>query len=309
MITEIQRRAFSLKIKRDSTFFSCYPNPKFPTISITGDYCALSCKHCGRRYLRHMISCPDPDVLFTTCSKLAANGARGVLISGGYNSEGYVPLEPFLEAIARIKRGLGLFLNVHTGLIPHELACELGRVGVDMASVDLIGGNETIELVLGIKKTTRDYERVLRELRQAVPHVVPHICIGLHEGKIEGEAKALEIVAKIQATALVFLVLVPTTGTPFEKINPLSPSVVGRVIADARLKFPAATIALGCMRPRGNKRAEFELQALYSGVDRIEIPSEQTIKAARELGLEVRRLDACCAVPDELTRVLTWSST
>jgi len=297
MIAEIQHRAFSLKVKRDSTFFSCYPDPKFPTISITGDYCALNCKHCGHRYLRHMISCQNPDVLFTTCSRLAANGARGVLISGGYNSEGYVPLEPFLDTIEKIKRETGLFLNLHTGLMPTWLARELGRVGVDMASVDLIGSDETIELVLGIEKTTRDYERTLNELRQVMPHVVPHICIGLHEGKIEGEAKALEIAAKIQPTALVFLVLVPTTGTRFERINPPSPSEVGRVMADARLKFPEATIALGCMRPRGDKRAEFELQALRSGVDRIEIPSEQTIETARKLGLDVQRLEACCAVP------------
>jgi len=296
MVVEIQRHAFS-KLGRDSTFWACYPHPRFPALSITGDSCALSCKHCGRRYLEHILPCSTPDVLFTTCSRLAANGARGALISGGYNANGYVPLGPFLEAIARIKRELGLFLNVHTGLIPHELARELGRAGVDMASVDLIGSEETIELVLGIEKTTRDYERTLKELKQAVPHVVPHICIGLHGGRIKGEAKALEIAAKIQPAALVFLVLTPTPGTRFEKVSPPSPSEVGRVIADARSKFPKATLALGCMRPRGDRRAEFELQALRSGVDRIEIPSEQTIEAARKLGLDVRRLEACCAVP------------
>ena len=282
---------------RGGKFLACYPGSRFPALSITGTKCALSCKHCGRHYLKNMIDCLKPDVLFTTCSRLAANGARGVLISGGYNNEGYLPLEPFLEAIARVKRELGLFLNVHTGLVPHALARELGRVGVDMASVDLIGSDETIELVLGIEKTTRDYEQTLNKLKQAVPHVVPHICIGLHEGRIEGETKALKIAAKIRPAALVFLVLVPTMGTHFEKVNPPSPSEVGRLIASARLKFPKATIALGCMRPRGDKRAEFELQALRSGVDRIEIPSERTIKAARELGLDVQRLEACCAVP------------
>jgi uncharacterized radical SAM superfamily protein len=228
---------------------------------------------------------------------LAKNGAKGVLISGGYNEEGWVPLDGFIDAIERVKRETGLFLNVHTGLVPPLLAKELGRVGVDMASVDLIGSDETIELVLGIKKTTRDYERTLKELSQVVPRVVPHICIGLHEGKIKGEAKALEIAAKIRPAALVFLVLTPTAGTRFEKISPPSPSEVGRVIVNARLKFPKATLALGCMRPRGDKKTEFELQALRSGVDRIEIPSEQTIEAARKFGRDVRRLEACCAVP------------
>jgi len=279
------------------TLLACYPSPKFPALSITGGECALNCKHCGGHYLRHMIPCPQPDVLFTTCLRFAEDGARGVLISGGYNEEGQVPLDEFIGAIERVKRETGLFLNVHTGLVSPSMAKELGRVGVDMASVDLIGSDETIELVLGIKKTTRDYERTLKELSQLVPCVVPHICIGLHEGKIKGETKALEIAAKIRPDALVFLVLTPTSGTQFEKISPPSPSEVGRVIADARLKFPNATLALGCMRPRGDKKTEYELQALRSGVDRIEIPSEQTIEVARKLGRDVRRLEACCAVP------------
>jgi len=304
-MSEELEKAFSVKLNRDRTFFACYPHPRFPTISITGKECALNCGHCGRRYLEHMRLCPTPDVLFTTCSRLASKGARGVLISGGYNREGYVPFEGFIDAIGQVKRETGLFINIHTGLMPAWLSRELGRAGVDMASVDLIGSDETIELVLGIEKTTRDYGRVLKELKRVVPHVVPHICIGLHEGKIGGEARALEIAAKIQPAALVFLVLVPTAGTPFEKISPPSPSEVGELITDARSKFPEATLALGCMRPRGDKRAEFELQAIRAGVDRIEIPSEQTIEAARKLGLDVRRLEACCAVP---WGDMSWSS-
>jgi len=305
MIEELQRDAFRTKFARDPTFYACYPHPKFPTISITGDECALNCKHCGRRCLRHMISCSTPDVLFTTCSELAANGARGLLLSGGYNEEGYVPFEPFLDAIERVKSETGLFLNVHTGLMPAWLARELGRVGVDMASVDVIGDDETMKLVLGLERTTEDYKGVLLNLSSVVPNVVPHICIGLHAGKIKGERTALELAARGNPKALVLLVLVPTPGTEFEDVVGPSPAEVGELIAEARLKFPEVALALGCMRPRDDRRAEFELAALRSGVDRMEIPSNQTLEAARKLGLQVRRFDACCAVPMELTGVLT----
>ena len=283
--------------QNNGTLLACYPSPKFPALSITGGECALNCKHCGGHYLRHMIPCPQPDVLFTTCLRFAEDGARGVLISGGYNEEGQIPLDGFIDAIERVKRETGLFLNVHTGLVSPLLAKELGRVGVDMASVDLIGSDETIELVLGIKKTTRDYERTLKELSQVVPRVVPHICVGLHEGKIKGEAKALEIAAKIRPDALVFLVLVPTTGTEFEGVSPPSPQEVGKIIAEARLRFPNAALALGCMRPRGSSRVGFELAALHAGVDRIEIPSQQVLEAARAIGLKIKSIEACCAVP------------
>lgn len=309
MATKIQHRAFSTKLKHCPTFFSCYPHPKFPTISITSDKCALNCKHCGRRYLRNMISCLTPDVLFTTCSKLASSGAQGVLLSGGYNGEGYVPFEPFLDAIERVKRETGIFISTHTGLVPGWLAHELGRVGVDLADFDLIGDDETIKLVLGIDRTVEDYRRSLHVLKRSLPHVVPHICIGLHAGDIKGERTALEFAADIKPQALVLLVLMPTPGTGFEHITGPSPAEVGELIAEARLKFPGAMLALGCMRPREAGRVELELQALRSGVDRMEVPSEQTIEAARKLGLQVLRLDACCSIPSELTGVSTWSST
>jgi uncharacterized radical SAM superfamily protein len=307
MTDELQSRAFSVKFKRDPNFFACYPRPRFPVISITGSGCALNCKHCGKRYLEHMRPCLTPDALFTTCVELAANGARGVLISGGYNDEGYVPFEPFLDAIGQVKRETGLFISAHTGLVPSWLARELGREGIDLADFDLIGDDETIKLVLGIDRTVEDYRNSMKALKRSLPYVTPHICVGLHAGEVRGERRALEVAAEINPPVLVTLVLVPTPETDFEHVAGPSPKALGEIIAEARLKLPETTLALGCMRPRDTRRAEFELQALRSGVDRVELPSERTLEAAHEMGLKVRRLDACCAVPNELVEAGPWS--
>jgi len=295
----LQKRALETKLRRDPTFWACYPHPRFPTLSITGEACALRCKHCGGRYLQHMFPCPRPDVLRKTCLELAENGARGVLLSGGYNEDGYVPFEPFIDEIERVKRETGLFMSAHTGLMPSWLAREIGRAGVDLADFDLIGDDETIKLVLGIERTVWDYRRTLMELGRWLPHVVPHVCIGLHAGELRGELTALEIAADSNCSTLVLLVLTPTVGTKFEEVDPPTPAAVGEVVARARLRLPGATLALGCMRPRGVERAEIELQAFRSGIDRVEIPEQRTIDAARSMGLDVKRLDACCAVPIE----------
>ncbi len=297
MSSQSQSRAFITKLNRDPILWASYPNPKFSTVSITGKRCALNCKHCGGYYLRHMIPCTTPNSLYETCLNLAANGTRGILISGGYNGGGWVPLEGFLETIADIKRETGLFLNVHTGLLPPETARGLGDAGVDMASFDMIGSDETIELVLGIKRRAKDYERALRTLTRYIPHVVPHICIGLHGGGIKGERRALKMIKGIDIPALVFLVIIPTRGTPFEKVKPPSPAEVGKLIAEARLKFPDIPLALGCMRPKDD-RVETELQAIGAGIDRIVIPTAETLKTARMMGLKIRKFGACCAVPD-----------
>jgi hypothetical protein len=294
-----QEQAFKTKLVKDPTFYACYPNPRFPTISITGDSCAFRCKHCGGSYLKQMIHCSTPNVLSNTCLKLASDGARGVLLSGGYNEEGYISFEPFLDAIEQVKHETGLFISAHTGLMPGWLAREIGRAGVDLADFDLIGDDETIKEVLGIERTVEDHRRTLLELSRCLPHVVPHICIGLHAGELRGELAALGIVADLNFSTLVLLVLNPTIGTKFEDVSQPSPPVIGEVVARARLRLPGATLALGCMRPRGVERVEIELQALRSGIDRVEIPQQRTIEAARAMGLNIKRLEACCAVPIE----------
>lgn len=296
---KFQEQALKTKLAKNPTFYACYPHPIFPTISITGDSCAFRCKHCGGQYLKQMMHCPTPDVLRKTCFKLVSEGARGVLLSGGYNEEGYVPFEPFLDAIEKVKRETGLFISAHTGLMPGWLVREIGKAGVDLADFDLIGDDGTIKEVLGIERKVEDYRQTLIELGRWLPHVVPHICIGLHAGELRGELAALDIVADLNFSTLVLLVLNPTTGTRFEDVNQPAPQVIGELVARARLRLPKATLALGCMRPRGIDRGKIELQALQSGIDRVEIPERRTIEAARAMGLNVKRLEACCAVPIE----------
>lgn len=292
--------AFFSGSRRNSDLFACYPHPSFPTLSITGDACILCCKHCGGHYLKNMIPCTSPDALLKECIKLSSKGVRGVLLSGGYNGEGYVPFEPFLDVIERVKHETGLFISAHTGLSPEWLSKEMGRAGIDLADFDLIGDDDTIELVLGTKRTVDDYRLVMKALKRSIPYVVPHICVGLHGGRLRGEFRALELAADIEPPLIVLLVLTPTPGTVFENLAPPSLGDFKNVAVEARLRFPKAKLALGCMRPRDSARFEIELAALQVGVDRIELPSEQTLAAARSMGLLVRELHACCAVPDEV---------
>ncbi|KXB09343.1 hypothetical protein AKJ35_00945 [candidate division MSBL1 archaeon SCGC-AAA833F18] len=289
-----------MKFDRSKTLWVSHPHPRYPTISITGDHCDLNCAHCEGRYLEGMISVKNQGELYEACTRLASNGSRGVLLSGGYNSEGYVPFESFVNSIRKVKEETNLFISIHSGLMPPALVSQLATAGVDAVDFDLIGDDETIRLILGIQKTPEDYIQTLENLANMIPHVAPHICLGLHEGEFRGEWRALKLAGKVDISALVFLILNPTLGTPFEKVIPPAPNEVGGFIAEARVKFPDIPLALGCMRPHGEKRSKYEIQALRAGVDRIELPTLETLEAARELGLEPRRLEACCAVPEEM---------
>ena len=86
----------------------CSSTTDFPTISITGNACALNCKHCGGKVLETMHPALTPQELFEVGAKLKRNGAKGVLVSGGCLPDGSVPLDDFVSVLGRFKSELGL---------------------------------------------------------------------------------------------------------------------------------------------------------------------------------------------------------
>ncbi|MBR0519556.1 radical SAM protein, partial [bacterium] len=73
---------------------------KTKSISVTGNRCSFNCSHCGRKYLQSMESISDT-------IKLGKRNFTSVLISGGMNIKGYVPLDEYEDEIRKIKE-LGL---------------------------------------------------------------------------------------------------------------------------------------------------------------------------------------------------------
>jgi len=191
---------------------------------------------------------------------LEAKGGVGILVSGGSNSEGRVPLERFYDALNWVKNNTGLIVNVHTGLLDRRHAEEIASSGVDIVSVDVVGSNDTIRRVYGLWARVENYLETLHVLKEAnVPHVVPHICVGLDYGEVKGEIEALKMAEEIKPETIVLLGLIPTPGTPMEGIEPPSKEDFSMIAAKAKTLCPEASVALGCMRPRFEKGEMEEL--------------------------------------------------
>ncbi len=283
---------------REMRFY--HPHPRFPAVSITGNRCALRCRHCGGRYLKGMIPIYSPGKLIEFSLNLEQRGGVGLLVSGGCTPEGRVPLEGFLEALQWIKEHTGLIVNIHTGLIDERRAEELASTGIDIASVDVVGSNETIRRVYGLEATVEDYRRTLQSLMDtSIPAVVPHLCVGLDHGRIVGEAKALEIIQEARPRQVDIIALIPTHGTPMENVQPPTPMDVAKVIALARLLLPKAGISLGCMRPRVD-RESMEILCLRAGADRMVLPSRAAREWVKAQGLRILDLNGCCSIPEEM---------
>lgn len=263
----------------------------FTPVSLTGTRCALSCKHCNSHYLRHMLD-GSGGRLYAEAVRLSNNGAKGIILSGGSATDGSVPTYEQSDVIQKLKRDTKLKLSAHTGIVNGSQAQMLSEY-LDMALVDVLGDDETIRDILGIDAGVSDYEDTLRHLSSIGIPLAPHIIVGLHNGKLKGEFKALEIVRKFNPVTVVIVVFIPTKGTAMEGVPPPKIEDVVKVITTAREMFDVP-LSLSCVRPGGSYRSELDKYALLGGVDRIAVPSRNAYATSREIGLNIVELPKMC---------------
>ena len=242
-----------------------------------------------------MLPALAPERLVEVCREVKAKGGLGCLISGGCLPDGSVPLERFVDAIAEVKKTLGLTVVVHTGVIDSELAGRLADAGVDAALIDIIGSDETIREVYQLNVSVADYDRSLRVLHESGIPLVPHVLVGLHYGRLKGEFEALEMIAKYSPSAVIVIALMPIHGTLMETASPPKPTDIARVLVAARLMLPKTPLVLGCMRPKGKHKTETDMLAVKAGVNAIAFPAEQAIKLAENMHIETSFSSLCCS--------------
>ena len=269
----------------------------FPAFSITAGGCALDCDHCQAKILEPMIPATKPAILERRVREMVeAEALGGFLLSGGSNRANEIRYEPYLPAIERLKRDYPhLRIAVHTALLDEARARGLEAAGVDTAMMDVIGADETIREVYHLDRPVEDFERTLAALCATRMQVVPHIVIGLHYGRILGEPRALDIVARHAVHSLVLVVVMPFYARPGTFATPPAEDV-GRIFAAARRRMPGHEVLLGCARPPGMHRRVTDAYAVAAGLDGIAFPAEGALEAARALGRTVVQEHACCSI-------------
>jgi hypothetical protein len=270
---------------------------RFAAISVTGSHCDLRCGHCQGKLLESMIPAKSPETFLQVADRLLSGGAHGILVSGGANQNGEVPLEAFIPSIREIKEKNPEFkVIVHTGLIRREVAKELKEAGVDQILIDVIGDDATIREVYHLNKRVKDYEKTLSMLKEMGHNLAPHIIIGHHFGEIRGEWKALEMVTRAGVETIVLVILKPLFSVGKNHFRIPKPDETSRISAVARILNPKIPIRMGCIRPAHPSKAEMEKGFIDSGVNTIAYPLQGTIEYAKELGLGTRFIEMCCSL-------------
>jgi len=270
---------------------------RFAAISVTGTRCDLRCDHCDGKLLESMIPAEDPQTFHRISSQLVSRGSLGLLISGGADRHGEVPLRKFIPVIRNIKEKHPQFKVIaHTGLIRKEVAKELKEARVDQILIDVIGDDETIQKVYHLNKRVEDYEETLWMLKEMGHHLAPHLIIGHHFGEIRGEWRALEIITRVGVETIVLVILKPIGLNGRGQMRIPRPEETSKISAIARILNPSIPIRMGCIRPAHPSKAEMEKGFILSGVNTIAYPLQGTIDYAKEIGLKTEFVEMCCSL-------------
>lgn len=261
---------------------------KTMAVSVTGKACSLNCSHCGGRYLKHMVDINEMP------SEFAKRKPKSILLSGGCDKSGAVPLVSSFEKVLSCTKHSNVRINAHPGIVSEEEAKQISKLA-SAISFDFVMDEEAIQEAFHGHWTRDDYIRTFRNLRKGKAEVVPHILIGLLKGRISGEYEALNFLFKENISKVIFIVFIPTPGTEWEYVSPPDIEDVIKVIAWARISKPDLHISLGCMRPKGKYREELDKLAVQAGVDSVVLPHPRAVQEARNRGLKIIRKDECCA--------------
>jgi uncharacterized radical SAM superfamily protein len=274
---------------RPQVFEVVHPAGTVP-VSVTGTSCSLQCSHCGGRYLEHM------ETIATLDSVLARRNVTGILLSGGCNSEGQVPLLSKIDCIRRkiSESGQEVKINAHPGVVDKEEALAIAGFA-SVISFDFVLDDATIQEAFGGHRTALDYVNAFRNLRKGKAKVVPHVLVGLYKGQVRGEYEAIEFLAREGIEELIFIVFIPTPRTRWEDVPPPQVNEVLRLVAWTRLRNPGLKITLGCMRPKGRYREALDPACVMAGVDGIVLPHPLAVREAQSRGLRIIRKEECCA--------------
>lgn len=275
----------------------------FPSISVTGNSCSLMCQHCEGKLLSRLVPATTCDDLEKQAIAFYKRGAKGILLTGGCDKRGRVPIKNFVPAIRKIKKDTDLILIAHTGFISHEEALLLKDSGLDGIGFDVMGDMNSVMKVYGISVPEKEYLESLAAISGSGLLIFPHVCVGIDFGKLSGEYRALEMIRSIEPTTVIITGLMPVPGTPMENIKP-DINDLEKVIRKAMEMFPKTPVVLGCAHSSGKDRAEIEKMALFYGVSGIAAPTIETIRHSQENGYELNYYGTCCGlIPDERTRI------
>lgn len=267
------------RIKKKQIWFTDLSEDQ--TISVTGTGCALNCRHCNKKFLKPM----------SLIGARIKPNVKSILISGGCDKDGKVPILRFSNEIKKLK--CKYKINAHVGLVSKEEAKIISSM-VDVVSADFVTEPRIIKEIYKSEKKLDDYYESIRALQKNVS-VFPHLTLGLWKGNISWEYDAIEmLIKKLGFRKIVFNVFITTPGTELAYQNPPPITQIEKYFWFLEKNYPLLDKRFGCMRPGGEYREKIDELALLSGFKVITKPGNKTVQLAQNLNYQIFWQNQCC---------------
>jgi len=281
----------------------------FLNISITGQDCELMCRHCRKELLKGMSTASNSKKLVELVEKYmkrpknnsvnTGNGPlKGMLISGGFDAEGKLPVNNILSGVGKLKSKYPfLTIYIHTGFLDEDEAAALKSSGVDAVLVNLIGSLKAIREVYNLKdRTYKDYIDTIKLLKDRGLKVSPHIIVGLENGKLSSEFRTVKDAISLGVDSLVFVILKKASRNIDFTSSKVPHSEIIRLVKYARGLSPDILLSFGCAKPPGKNSHLLEIELIKTGIDSMAFPAEETIRFAVENKIAHTFVEKCCAI-------------
>ena len=95
---------------------------------------------------------------------------------------------------------------------------------------------------------------------------------------------ALDMISKHDVHALIVVIFMPLKGTKMENVSPPPVRDVEAFLIRSRMQMPETRILLGCARPGGTYKKEWDKRARETGINGIAYPAEGIIEESAIIG-------------------------
>jgi uncharacterized radical SAM superfamily protein len=254
------------------------------SLSLTGVECEQNCVHCNGHYLKSMGTLEDLQNL---------EEFKSVLISGGGDKLGAVPIKSHLQQLESLDK----VLNLHPGFQSPENIKSLAPKST--VSFDLPSCETVIHEVYGLNHRLKDYRDLYLKYIE-IFDTVAHLTIGLapvsagSEG-LAGELATIDFLKAHPPRELVLIVFRPTQGTQMSNVPAPSINHVIKVLIYA-LRELGCPVSLGCMRPSGSYRRDLDILFWLHGVKKIVLPNSKLLRTLQKHKITIKEFNQCCGL-------------
>ncbi|MGM0599310.1 MAG: hypothetical protein ACQETH_05785 [Candidatus Rifleibacteriota bacterium] len=254
------------------------------SVSVTADHCEQNCSHCQGHYLKSMTP-------VERLPEIELSNYDSILVSGGSNKDGSLNISALKKKLLELPEQLTF--NIHPGFqSPENLLLLKKRKAV--VSLDLPVSNKVIRQIFRLPYDIEDYRQLYLEYQKHFT-TIPHINLGLDKNAATSEKDLIDFLALHQPVKTVFILFRPTPGTEMahEKLPDIKSAI--KIISYARKKLDGK-ILVGCMRPAGSHRKNFDILAWLAGIQHFVMPDKTLVNILKKNNAEIIQHTECCCL-------------